>query len=261
MVGLLGDTPKISRFFLALALAESYVAMIKLMVERASTHPEVTRVPGMLDVLLEHFQTYPLDHINVDKQQIFNKRFVGTIQHLEAWQQAGYPLERGDADYDERVEIWRAIWKGVEVERKVSRTYKNGKRREYTWTFKPKSRYGSHEDADYETIINTRNENYSEIVRYIPFWLPLNEGTGSVGSNPGYPAVAGLHFVDIAEQGISKNVSRYIDLFSEFMAEQLMEIEPTNNIAAAKAWIKSRSSYTETFDIDTFAIAERLASA
>lgn len=226
------DLPALGRYFHALALANAYVGMVDLFVQRATSHPEVARVPALLDIMLEHFQTYALEHINIETDQIFNRNFVGTLEHLEAWQDAGYEIDRDDDNYARRVQRFRAIWVGVPI---------NG--------------------ATYEQIIADRNEGYGDLVRSIPFWLPLNYGTGNVpgATNPGYPAVPGLHFVDIAEQRVQHGTARYLDLLTRFLAE-LLDIKNTSGILTfARSWVKSHTAYTDTHDIDIFAIAEKLA--
>src|SRR5688500_12897221 len=99
VIGISNSLPKLARLFYAVGLADAYVLMVRTFMERAIGHPEVSRTPAMLDAMLEHFQTYPLAHINIDKNQIFDTEFVGTLSHLEAWQQAGYPLARSEEDY------------------------------------------------------------------------------------------------------------------------------------------------------------------
>lgn len=261
VISLSEHTPALVRFFYAIGLVDSYVYMVRTFLERAASHPEVVRTPAMFDAMLEHFQTYPLEHISVTENRIFNEDFVGTLHHLEAWQQAGYPLERSEDDHSRRWKVWYHIWNNIPITETVTRTSKKGKTSTYEWTYFPKTPTEPHDDASVEETMAARMENYGPLVRYVPFWLPLNYGTTGVpgSSNPGYPVVEGLHFVNIAEQRIAANTAQSLRLLDRFLAEQLETIEPTALPESAIMWAKSKIQYSDTYDIDTFAIAEKLA--
>ncbi len=250
--------PAIGRYFHALALAESYITMVRTFMERAVSHPEIIRTPAMLDVLLEHFQTYPLEHIDLSKEHIFNEEFVGTRSHLEAWQEAGYSMDRSDEDYDWRVLIWQHLWNGTPIVTHVTQTSKHGKTWTYDWEFTPKHRT-NHTDGSVDETMNARMANYSSVLRYVPYWLPLNDGTGAIGANPGYPAVDGLHFVDIGTQSIPRNNERYLLLLQRCLADIMDAEEVTDILAFTQQWVKAKLPYTDTHDIDMFKIAEKLA--
>lgn len=248
------DIYRIVRFYYGLAHAQAYVHMVRVLTERAPGHPEIMRVPELLDILLEHFQTFPLEHIDIQRNQIFDENFVGTIVELEAWQQAGYPLERSYDDYDRRVEIFRAIWLQKPVTITISRTSKKGKQYFQKLKFNPLNI-----DVSYETVIAARNERYGELIRYIPFWLPLNYGT-TFEVNSGYPVVEGLHFVDLAERALPRYIGRSLAMLEEFLASYLININESDSaLNQAVLWAFAHTEYTETFDIDIFTIATELS--
>ena len=243
-----------SRYFHALALARAYADMVDLMMLRLRGHPEVARVPDLLTVMLEHFQLYPQEHINVETDTIFNRSSVGTIATLEEWQQAGYPLERGEDTYARRVLMFEAIWRQVPVTLVVQRVSKRGKPFKQRVTFQPRVQESPYPVATYENIIASRNAQYASLVRTIPMWLPLNYGTAGLGTNPGYPSVPGAHFVDVAEQLVQVRKGQTRALITRYYADALR----TFSIPDVYTWSQAAIPHYRSVYINVFSIAALL---
>lgn len=254
---LLGEIEEpVINYFHALALLLAYTNMIAIFFEKIRGHPEVRRVPELMSAIFEHFQEYVLAHVNIERDQIFNRGFVGTIGELLEWQQAGYPLNRTNDTYERRAEIFRAIWRGTNVTLRIQRTSKRGTIWYQNITFVPR-KMDTFQSTTYEEILQKRNTNYSSVVRYIPFWLPLNYGTGSLGSNAGYPAVPGLHFIDIAEQAVPQYLAQAEQWIDSYFTEMLDSARP---LVSEEEWAHSNIRTPNTFGIDVLGIAAEFAA-
>lgn len=243
-------------YFHALALLLAYVNMITIFFEKAQGHPEVRRVPEILSTIFEHFQEYVLAHINVRKDQIFNRGFVGTIGELSEWQQAGYPLDRSEDTYDRRIDIFKAIWRGTTVTLRIKRVSSRGTIWYQNITFRPRNMDRFDPPVTYEDVIRARDANYGGLVRYIPMWLPLNYGTGSLGGDPGYPAIPGLHFIDVAEQEVPRYLAQAEQWIDRYFTEML---DTDTQIISEDDWARSNINITNTYGIDIFGLASEFA--
>jgi len=243
-------------YFHALALLQAYVNMIALLEQKTRGHPEVRRVPALVTALIEHFQQYPLEHINIQKDQIFNRGFIGTIGELLEWQQAGYPLIRNDDDYERRVDIFKAIWRQMPVSLRVDRVSSRGKKWIQTITFRPRN-MNNFTIPTYEEIIQSRDSNYASVVRYVPFWMPLNYGTGGLGGSPGYPAVPGIFFVDTAEQLIDHYLNQAAQYVDRYVADVLDDDSST--LVSEDEWARVHVRTENTYGLDIFSLAAQFA--
>jgi len=237
-----------TRFFHALALAQAYDRMIQEIEQRTRGHPEVARVPELVQIMIDHFKLYASEHISIERNEIFNPDFVGTIATLEEWQQAGYPLERTAENYPWRVRVFRAIWSGTPITIVLNRVSKRGKPFKQRLTFTPRSPV-TRKPTSYEEIIRSRNSSYGDVVRYIPFWFPLNYGTSGVGTNPGYPSVPGLHFIDVAEQYVELYRRQSLLLMGRYYGDTLTHLEFEPPEEWARSHVSFRSSHIDIFSL------------
>lgn len=260
--------PGLAAYFRAMALVEAYVFMTSEFKRRAQRHQEIARIPEYLELMNEHFDLYAREHINLEKEQIWNADFVGTIQHLEAWQQAGYPLNRTKENHARRKHIWKAIWEGTDVTLRIKRE-RNFRGAASVWwqniKLRPREPKSPHDIATAEGTIRARNENYEATVRYVPFWLPLEYGTGRVPgglSGGGYPQVVGMHFISVAEQRIPTNMSKYAQLLDSYLAS-VIDGDSAPSFSDAESWLKSRVTLDDmsNTDIDVFRLAQEVSGA
>lgn len=247
-----GNVQKASRFFHALALAQAYGRMLQEIEQRTRGHPEVARVPELVQILIDHFKLYANEHISIERNEIFNPDFLETLAALDDWQEAGYPMSRSDEDYPWRVRVFRAIWSGTPITVTLDRISKRGNAFKQQITFTPLNPE-TRQPTSYAEIIRARNENYSDVVRYIPFWYPLNYGTGGIGVNPGYPDVPGLHFIDVSEQYIELYKRQTLGLMGRYYASALTNFE----LEQPEEWARSHVSF-QSSHIDIFSLARQV---
>lgn len=249
------DVDFTAKYFYSLALVRAYADMVELFASRIKGHPEVARVPELASIMMEHFQTYPSQHIDIYKDQIFNREFVGTISTLKDWQQAGYPLDRSPDNYSWRVTVFEAIWRQVPIRITVTAVSKRGKVYSFPVVFRPRN-MKQFVIATYEDIIRSRNSNFGNVVRTIPMWLPFNYGTAGLEGDPGYPNVPGLHFVDIAEQLIVVRRQQTNALLKQYYSETFSD---TDTYIDARDWARSHAPNLSSKYIDVFSLALRIS--
>ena len=212
LVKLSNDLPFITRYFKALGLASAYNNLINITDKKTITHPEVQRVPEMRTLILEHLRANADQHIDIDSETIFNETVIGNPADLRSWQNAGYKTRRTPSNYENRLRYWVAIYDEADLLKITGEALPEG----HASSGRVKSKDG--QVVTYEDVIAERINNYSFTVQEVPFWYPLNYGT-MFGANPGYPNVAGLHFVEDAE----KQIPRYLNKFSQYLEDYLLD--------------------------------------
>lgn len=254
-------------YFKALALADRYNYLIQLVEERTSTHPEVTRVPELKSIFINHLTQYYALHIDVQKEQIFNPAVVGGEAALRLWQESGYRTKskRSPKNYFQRLRYWKSIYDNepMRVSLDVSNaamgtaTLKKQKRplprtgddifgdlqQKLYYEIRVKDRSGA--IVTYEDVIQKRNAGFGSATnKLIPFWLPLNYGSNS-GMQPGYPSTPGLHFIEDAERTIPRALSTVADKFPDFMVYLLDTDIKSKDFSLVQQWTSANIPLTE----------------
>lgn len=261
--------PTLATYFRAMALVEVYAGMVKDVETRGAHHREVLRVPEYVDLLREHLYRYGADHIRLDTNRIWNEEFVGTIDHLEAWQAAGHATLRTDTNHARRKHIWKSIWEGTTAVVRVKRTATRRGTSVVFWqnvTFRPRYQQHPYDVITAEEVVRKRHEEYEGTVRYIPFWLPLEYGTGRVPggrAGGGYPAVGGFHFISTAEQRIPRTLTKYTQLLERYLADVLTADDAAPTLDHAEAWLKRHVTLGDMSEttLDVFRLAREVTGA
>jgi hypothetical protein len=243
-------------YFKALALVDAYNLLISYADERMNGHPEVARMPELRDVLLKHLYDNPHKHIDLATNRIFNHILLGTESTVRQWQNAGYPMNRTPGNYGKRYLYWQSIYTGQPVKVPIARSKKKTSPKPRTgkdifssdphytqqalyYEVQVKDRSGS--IVTYEDVIQKRNTRFGVNPNgLIPYWVVLNYGSDR-GSQPGFPATPGLHFVEDAEREVPSKLSLYAHLFERFMVDSLDMIEDIsdNDFTHVDTWAKS----------------------
>jgi len=256
-------------FFYALALADSYNYLIQLADERTQQHPEVQRVQSLRTILLEHFYVHVYDHINLNRGTIFNENILGGPRTLREWQDAGYHTNRTASNYERRLRYWRAIYDNAPVtfESRVpsNENLFSTTEKVYQSSFARVSKAGKvsipgkvndrdGKQVTYEDVILNRDTRYGETIRFVPWWRSLNYGTGGQG----YPASPALHFVEDAERAVPATLTKYAELFEQFMSDIFDDDLHEDDQLVVESWVKAHISPSKQY-LPSVEIARQIA--
>ncbi len=260
--------------FKAVGLTLSYDYMITYMVQKLRSHPEVDRVPALLDLLVEHFVTHADKHIRLSNNaQIFNQNIIGTSGSLRGWQEAGYRTKRSRANYSRRLNYWKSIYDETDLlvrqgkkKRPSQKNVTTRKRRTFLGQYtermvnlgRVKDRNG--DIVTYAHVIELRNAGYGNVVASVPFWIPFNYGTRGVsfvGGGAGYPDVAGAFFIEKGEQRMGENLNKMLALFDQF-AVDVLDGKNRGDLAGAVDFITHNARAQNTY-IDVVGLGVNLA--
>lgn len=268
LLGELRMLPLLDDVFKATALAMAYDNMITIMQKSLRSHPEVRKVPALLDLLVEHFVTFKEEHISIEHSRIFNDSYVGSGNTLRSWQEAGYRTRRTRANYARRLERWKAIWDEKDLLVSIKKKNPKGEvveRRRRTFlgmATERKINLGRVRNKDgtvitYPLVIQLRNANFAEIHR-VPWWIPFNYGTrGAImGGGSGYPNVPGAHFIDKAELQKELYLRRAIGWYEEFCV-RVLDGKSEANYSGANSFLKrhARGKHIDILETAMSAVA------
>lgn len=164
---------------------KAYQNMIEY-VKEAKTHPglseEVSRMPQLLDLFVEHLNKRINMHIDIETMTIFSVDVIGPGDLWREWQETGYSRYRDRFNYRKRLHVWRNLFRANK--------------------------------GNFEKIIAERNKYIVEAT-FIPYWYLWNYGSASFGSD-GFPSYQGLFFVERAHNDLRAFIPKALEYLDKY---------------------------------------------
>jgi len=187
----------------------------------------------LLDAFIAHLIDNWQEHIDIKEGTFFKKKLAGDVTDLLNWQEAGYSISRTPKNYIFRLNKWKTIYEGKDIQ---------------ITTKKGDKKIIKYDGVDYKKVIENRQREYT--ISKVPFWFTFNYGSdGSHTPREGYPARGGTFFYERTESEVDYIFDKITDCFSDFYTLYLLGKIPGDK-ESAKIYLKTEFDFgLSTYDI------------